>query len=161
MFHLLHGLGWHSSQCWVEEPQTWCLQNSWNIVHMDVQPTIRAENRSISVLRPPRGVRRWAPNIAGKKLHKKYHHVGDRTRDDCVRIKHLTASPQRSVLFFCSTSILYTITMWLPSFFLLLSEDQNLIHRFLTSITMLQRQNDHVDDFNGLWLRQILLTSEP
>ena len=21
MFHLLHGLGWYSSQCWVKEPQ--------------------------------------------------------------------------------------------------------------------------------------------
>ena len=40
MFHLLHGLGWQSSQCWVKEPQTWkqCLQNNWNIVHMDVKP---------------------------------------------------------------------------------------------------------------------------
>ena len=40
MFHLLHGLGWHSSQCWVKEPQIWkqCLQNNWNIVHMDVKP---------------------------------------------------------------------------------------------------------------------------
>ena len=40
MFHLLHVMGWHSSQCWVKEPQIWkqCLPNNWNIVHMDLKP---------------------------------------------------------------------------------------------------------------------------
>ena len=39
MSHLLYGLGWHSSQWWVKELQIWkqCLQNNWNIVHMDVK----------------------------------------------------------------------------------------------------------------------------
>ena len=118
---------------------------------------------NIPVLRPPPWFRRWAPNIAREKLlpspppppqkkNKKKKTAGNRTRNARVRIKHFTALPQRPVLFWYSIRLLYTYTLWLPSFDLLLSEDQTLIHRFLTSITMLQRQNDHEDDYNGLWL---------
>ena len=100
-------------------------------------------------------VRCWAPNIAGEKLNKKKNYIyippGNELRTPARFSKHFTNRPQWPMLYLCSIKVLYTYTLWL-SFDALLSEEQSLIHRCLTSITMLQRQNNHVDNYNGLWL---------
>ena len=120
--------------------------------------SIRAESSPTgitTVLRLPLGFWRWAPNIAGEKLKKKRKKKitssGFEPGTPTWISKHFTTRTQQPVISCCSIRVLSTYTLWLP-FDLHLSENQTLIHRFLTSITMLQRQNDHVDNYNGLWL---------